>query len=145
MWDAASYYRHYESSWNSVATHCRSWVGPDGAECLMDLRLMFGCRAAANWAQRGTGFLTWLIQQAMDRVVPTSPVIRRAFRIMHEEGIPQERWKTSYTNGYIDDTPSVCVESMASAMTAVQAAIWKVLAFEPQGKKVWPEGGFASK
>ena len=106
---------------------------------------MFGCRAAANWAQRGTGFLTLLIQHAMDRVVPQSKVIRRAFRIMHEEGVPKAQWRTSYTNGYIDDTPSVCVASMAPTMAKVQAAAWKVLGYEPQGKKVYPEGGFAPK
>jgi hypothetical protein len=111
----------------------------------VDLRMMFGCKAAANWAQRGTGFLTWVIQKAMDRVVPQSPVIRRAFRIMQEEGVPKERWRTSYTNGYIDDTPSVVVASMVTTMEAVQAAAWKVLGFDPQGKKVWPEGGFESK
>jgi hypothetical protein len=105
-----------------VASHCRSWVGYDGAETLVDLRMMFGCKAAANWAQRGTGFLTWVIQKAMDRVVPQSPVIRRAFRIMQEEGVPKERWRTSYTNGYIDDTPSVVVASMVTTMEAVQAA-----------------------
>ena len=145
MWDAASYYRHYEQNWDSVASHCRSWVGHEGAECLVDLRMMFGCRAAANWAQRGTGFLTWVIQQAMDRVVPHSPVIRRAFKIMQEEGVPKERWRTSYTDGYIGDTPSAVVASMAPVMEAVQAAVWKMLGIEPQGKKVWPEGGFASK
>ena len=128
-----------------MASHCRSWVGHDGAETLVDLRMMFGCKAAANWAQRGTGFLTWVIQKAMDRVVPQSPVIRRAFRIMQEEGVPKERWRTSYTNGYIDDTPSVVVASMVTTMEAVQATAWKVLGFDPQGKKVWPEGVFASK
>ena len=128
-----------------MASHCRSWVGHDGAEALVDLRMMFDCKAAANWAQRGTGFLTWVIQKAMDRVVPQSPVIQRAFRIMQEEGVPKERWRTSYTNGYIDDTPSVVVASMVTTLEAVQAAAWKVLGFDPQGKKVWPEGGFASK
>ena len=145
MWDAASYYRHYECNWETVASHCRSWVGSEGAECLVDLRMMFGCRAAANWAQRGTGFLTWLIQQAMDKAVPTSEVVRQAYRIMFEEGVPKERWRLAYTNGYIDDTPSVCVESMVPVMAAVQAAAWKVLGFDPQGKKVFPEGGFESK
>ena len=31
---------------------------------VMDMRMMFGCRAAANWAQRGSGALSWLVQQA---------------------------------------------------------------------------------
>jgi hypothetical protein len=144
VWDAASYYRHYESDWNTVASHCRSWVGPDGAECLVDLRMMFGCRAAANWAQRGTGFLTWVIQQAMDRVIPESPIIRKAFQVLHSEGVDHSQWRTSYTNGYIDDQPSLVVASMAPTLGAIQAAAWKMLGFQPQGKKVWPEGGFES-
>jgi hypothetical protein len=42
VWDAASYYRHYEWSRTAVASHCRSWVGEEGAETLVDFRLMFG-------------------------------------------------------------------------------------------------------
>ena len=42
VWDAASYYRHYGWSQQAVASHCRSWVGPGGPECLVDKRMMFG-------------------------------------------------------------------------------------------------------
>lgn len=145
MWDAKSYYRQYELDWPTVATHCRSWVGPDGPECLMDFRMMFGCREGANWAQRGTGLFVWLQQQAMDRVVPQSPVIRAAFKKLQDQGVPQDQWHTSYTSGYIDDQPSLCVESMTGTFTAVQAGLWTALQVEAQGKKVWHEGGFEPK
>lgn len=42
VWDAAAYYRHYLWSRRAVATHCRTWVSEEGAETLMDFRLMFG-------------------------------------------------------------------------------------------------------
>ena len=42
VWDAASYYRHYEWSRKATASYCRTWVGPEGAEMLIDQRMMFG-------------------------------------------------------------------------------------------------------
>ena len=42
VWDAATYYRHYLWSRRAVATHCRTWVSEEGAETLIDFRLMFG-------------------------------------------------------------------------------------------------------
>jgi hypothetical protein len=42
VWDAASYYRHYQRSRRAVASHCRTWVGVEGAETLVDHRMMFG-------------------------------------------------------------------------------------------------------
>lgn len=142
MWDAASYYRHYELSYSAIASHCRSWVGPEGAECLVDFRMMFGCRAAANWAQRGTGLIAWLMQRALDRMVPASPVVRRAFQLMYGAGIPSEKLQASCTYHYIDDVPTLTLQSEACHVEQVMAALWKVLGVKPQGKKVWPEGGF---
>ena len=65
-----------------MASHCRAWVGPDGAEALLDTRMMFGCKAAASWGQRCSGFLAWTIQQVMDQVLPASARTRRAFELL---------------------------------------------------------------
>ena len=43
---------------------------------------------------------------------------------------------------YFDDVPVLTVESEQEAVQTVQASLWKTLGIEPQGKKVWPEGGF---
>ena len=145
MWDAASYYRHYDLAWADVASHCRSWVGPEGATTLVDLRMMFGCRAAANWAQRGTGFLTWVLQTAMGTVVPDSASLREACALLEGAGLVSEAFRLAYVSCFIDDQPWLTVQSMARPMMAIAAALWKVLGIEPQGKKVWFEGLFSTK
>lgn len=145
MWDAASYYRNFDVAWNDVATHCRSWVGLDGACTLVDTRMMFGCRAAANWAQRGTGLLSWLIQTAVDRVVPENRDIRRAMQLLRAAGVSEEEMKLAYVSGFIDDQPWLTILSMARTMTAVGAGAWRTVGVDPQGKKVWHEGSFDTK
>ena len=144
MFDAASYYRHYEVSWDTVASHCRSWVGHEGAETLVDKRMMFGCKSAANWAQRGSGLLSWLAQQAIDRIVPTSPKIRRSMELLFLSGEAGESWRYSVGRvmHYIDDFPSVCAKTEVEPVEQTLAALWKTLGFEPQSKKVWFEGEY---
>ena len=93
VYDAASYYRHYDVSWDTIASHCRSWVGPNGAETLADTRMMFGCKAAANWAQRGSGLLSWLAQRALDRIVPSSPAVRRKMELLYQSGRAGKDWR----------------------------------------------------
>ena len=132
-------------AWKDVATHCRSWVDTDGACSLMDTRMMFGCRAAANWAQRGTGLLSWLIQTAMDRVVPESSEVRRAMQLLAGAGVGEEELKLAYVSGFIDDQPWLTIRSLARSMTAMAAGAWKTVGVAPQGKKVWFEGSFDTK
>lgn len=94
----------------SVATHCRSWVGPDGAESLVDHRMMFGCRAAANWSQRGTGFLVWLVQTVMDQVQPETESARRAYELIllgEEDAVPRCAFVSQFTDG----VPKICVSN----------------------------------
>ena len=131
-----------------MASHCRAWVGPGGAEALLDTRMMFGCKAAASWGQRCSGFLAWTIQQVMDQVLPASARTRRAFELLAQsKNVPDaaKRFRCAYISAYLDDLPLVCVASVASAFQRVQAALWQELGFEPQGKKCWFEGGFDTK
>ena len=128
-----------------MAAHCRSWVGPDGAKALMDLRMMFGCRAAANWAQRGTGMVTWLLQQAMDLAVFPGSNVEYKQELLRRAGIKESEFKAAYVSCFIDDQTWLSVQSRSRAMMAVAAALWKVLGLEPQGKKVWHEGCFETK
>jgi len=147
VWDAGSYYRQYEWHLGTVASHCRSWVSDEGSEMLCDLRMMFGCRAAANFAQRGSGFMAWLAQQALDRLQPTSDKVRRAFELMESSDAARAdpasvRYRQAFVSQFIDDLPSVAVASAARLAQVTCASVWEVLGVEPQPKKVWPEGGY---
>ena len=127
----------------SVATHCRSWVGPEGPESLVDARMMFGDKAAANYAQRGTGFMVWLIQSVMDQIVPQSAEARRAYELIRLEdssAVP----RCAFISQYIDDVPMLCVKSVEREVQKVNGAVWHLMECDPQAKKVWPEGGFLS-
>lgn len=131
-----------------MASHCRAWMGPDGTEALMDTRMMFGCRAAASWGQRCSGFLAWSVQQVMDKVRPKSPEVLRAYELLAaSDAIPEaaKRYRCAYISSFLDDLPFVCVKSVADDFQMVQAAMWHELGFAPQGKKCWWEGGFGTK
>ena len=129
-----------------MASHCRAWMGPEGSEALLDARMMFGCRAAASWGQHCPGFLAWSVQQVMDRVLPKSPLVRRAYELLEQsKDIPEvdKRFRCAYISSFLDDLPMVCVAGVADEFQMIQAAMWQELGFVPQGKKCWWEGGFA--
>jgi hypothetical protein len=123
-------------------------MGPDGSESLLDTRMMFGCRAAASWGQRCSGFLAWSVQQVMDSVRPKSAKVQRAYEILRmSDAVPEadKRYRCAYISSFLDDLPMVCVASVAEEFQMIQSAMWSELGFIPQGKKCWWEGGFASK
>jgi hypothetical protein len=64
--------------------------------------------------------------------------------LLYQSGRAGKDWR--YTVGavrhYIDDFPALCIASERHAAQKVLAALWKVLGYEPQGKKVWFEGEF---
>ena len=75
---------------------------------------------------------------------PVSPVVRRSKELLRlaEDRNPVFVCRLGYINHYIDDFAQLALLSQVPAFEIVQAAIWKVLGFNPQGKKVWPEGSF---
>jgi len=111
---------------------------------LIDLRMMFGCRAASNWAQRGTGMVTWLLQQAMDGMSCGSDEVRQRRAAGRGAGVPEADLRVAYASCFIDDQTWLSVLSAARPMTAIAAALWKTIGLTPQGKKVWFEGSFAT-
>ena len=123
-------------------------MGPEGAEALLDTRMMFGCKAAASWGQRCSGFLAWSIQRVMDRVLPKDPRSRRAFELLElSEDLRDEekKFRPACISSFLDDLPLACVESVADDFQLIQASMWKELGFDPQGKKCYFEGGFGTK
>jgi hypothetical protein len=112
------------------------------------MRMMFGCKAAASWAQRGSGFLAWLVQRVMDKVQPSSPRMRRAYELLvldTEIAEEHKRYRCAYVSSFIDDFPLACVASVQDQFQQIQAALWQELGLEPQGKKCWWEGGFSQQ
>ena len=145
MWDARNYYRHFDWSHSAVASHCRAWVNMETAETLVDERMMFGCRAAASWGQRASGFLAWTVQQVMDQVMPPNLDTQRAYRVARDDAATEGYrclYRCAYISSFLDDLPMVCIDSVADTFQQVQAAVWQLLGFRPQGKKCWWEGDF---
>lgn len=88
--------------------------------------------------------MAWLIQKTMDSMEPKSETVRRAYELIALECGDEVTLRCAYISSFIDDFPSLCVESMCDTFEEVAAAAWIVLGFEPQGKKCWFEGGFAA-
>ena len=88
--------------------------------------------------------LSWLIQRAIDRIVPSSPTVKRAMELLYLSGEAGSSWRYSVgcVRHYIDDFPALTVRSAVPEVQQTLAALWKTLGFEPQGKKVWFEGEF---
>lgn len=131
-----------------MASHCRAWVNLDTAETLVDERVMFGCRAAASWGQRASGFLAWTVQQVMDRVLPAGAVARASYTMLRNDAAREGYgclYRCAYISSFLDDLPMVCVESVEDTFQKVQAAVWRLMGFQPQGKKCWWEGGFVQQ
>lgn len=148
MWDAKNYYRHFDWAYAAMATHCRAWVNKDTAETLVDERMMFGCRAAASWGQRASGFMAWTVQQVMDRVLPQQEETRRAYEMLRDDSAREGYrclYRCAFISSFLDDLPMVCVESVADTFQQVQAAVWERLGFQPQGEKCWWEGDFVQQ
>ena len=85
----------------------------------------------------------WLVQSAVDQMKPKSEAARRAFELIlltDPTAVP----RCAFLSQFIDDVPMLCVESVQREVQMVQAEVWRLLGYEPQGKKVWPEGGFES-
>ena len=45
----------------AIPTHMQLWSDGDGPFLIQDWRMMFGCRTAASFASRVSGFIKWLM------------------------------------------------------------------------------------
>jgi hypothetical protein len=78
---------------------------------------------------------------------PTSQKVQRAFELLAMSDTARTdaervRYRLGFITQFIDDFPSVVVQSAAREAQAACAAVWEALGVQPQPKKVWPEGGY---
>ena len=64
----AKYYRALRMLAGAIPSHMQLWADDEGPFLIQDWRMMFGCRAAAAFATRVSGFVTWLVHEAMRHV-----------------------------------------------------------------------------
>ena len=50
----------------AILSHMQLWSDADGPFLIQDWRMMFGCRAAASFASRVSGFISWLMDRVSD-------------------------------------------------------------------------------
>ena len=67
-WDLAKYYRAFMMLGGAINSHMQLWSDEEGPFLIQDWRMMFGCRAAASFASRVSGFITWLMDRVIDRI-----------------------------------------------------------------------------
>ena len=145
---------------SAIPSHMQLWSGDQGPFLIQDWRMMFGCRAAASFASRVSGFICWLMDRVMDKVCPV-----KLARADKNPGAT-ERWRKvislfnalrqarlegradghepvlAFTNMFIDDFPMLGVQGVGRAVLVTFASVLAALGVLPQGKKVLPEGNF---
>jgi hypothetical protein len=57
----AKYYRAFKMADSAIPSHMQLWSDDQGPFLIQDWRMMFGCRAAASFASRVSGFICWLL------------------------------------------------------------------------------------
>ena len=156
----------------AIPSHMQLWSDDGGPFIIQDWRMMFGCRAAASFASRVSGFITWLMDRVVDEVDlsvlakqdrnPGAPAKWSKLLAMVQElaahrvvvpGVGDNPSTNTYphkpvlafTNFFIDDFPMLGVAGIGKAVLSVFAALLATLGVKPQWKKVLPEGDFAQQ
>ena len=142
------------------------WSDDDGPFIIQDWRMMFGCRAAASFASRVSGLITWLMERVIDEIDleelarqdrnPGASVkwakLVSMVRELSEHRVVVDGKATyphtpvlAFANFFIDDFPMLGVAGMGKAVLSVFASLLATLGVQPQWKKVLPEGDFAQQ
>jgi hypothetical protein len=64
----AKYYRAFTMLAGAIPPHMQLWSDEEGPFLIQDWRMMFGCRAAGNFASRVSGLITWLLDRVIDEI-----------------------------------------------------------------------------
>ena len=142
------------------------WSDDDGPFIIQDWRMMFGCRAAASFASRVSGLITWLMERVIDEIDleelarqdrnPGASAkwakLMSMVRELSEHRVVVDGKATyphtpvlAFANFFIDDFPMLGVAGMGKAVLSVFAPLLATLGVQPQWKKVLPEGDFAQQ
>jgi hypothetical protein len=151
----------------AIPSHMQLWSDEEGPFLIQDWRMMFGCRAAANFASRVSGLITWLLDRVIDEIDlvelaagdtnPGAPEkwgnLLAMVQELHETREVSTDGKAKYAQGpvlafanfFIDDFPMLGVAGTGKAVLSVFASLLYALNIDPQWKKVLPEGDFAQQ
>ena len=150
----------------AIPSHMQLWSDDDGPFIIQDWRMMFGCRAAASFASRVSGLITWLMERVIDEI-DLEEIARQdrnpgasakwaklmsMVRELSEHRVVVDGKATyphtpvlAFANFFIDDFPMLGVAGMGKAVLSVFASLLATLGVQPQWKKVLPEGDFAQQ
>ena len=150
----------------AIPSHMQLWSDNDGPFIIQDWRMMFGCRAAASFASRVSGLITWLMERVIDEI-DLEELARQdknpgasakwaklvsMVRELSEHRVVVDGKATyphtpvlAFANFFIDDFPMLGVAGMGKAVLSVFASLLATLGVQPQWKKVLPEGDFAQQ
>ena len=150
----------------AIPSHMQLWSDDDGPFIIQDWRMMFGCRAAASFASRVSGLITWLMERVIDEI-DLEELARQdknpgasakwaklvsMVRELSEHRVVVDGKATyphtpvlAFANFFIDDFPMLGVAGMGKAVLSVFASLLATLGVQPQWKKVLPEGDFAQQ
>jgi hypothetical protein len=154
MWDEADCYLAYTTLVKMHASRCRFWASDRGPIIQMCLVMIFGDRAAANIAQRGSVFVCWLADLFFSMVVVNDPALRRWFDLQlwaQERGRAGDARFVGFTANcaicfvgpFLDDFNLLCFEILQSESLSGFSCVLVVLKIIPQVKKVFPDGAFS--
>ena len=150
----------------AIPSHMQLWSDDDGPFIIQDWRMMFGCRAAASFASRVSGLITWLMERVIDEIDleelarqdrnPGASAkwakLMSMVRELSEHRVVVDGKATyphtpvlAFANFFIDDFPMLGVPGMGKAVLSVFASLLATLGVQPQWKKVLPEGDFAQQ
>ena len=151
----------------AIPSHMQMWSDSEGPFLIQDWRMMFGCRAAASFASRVSGWITWLLDRVIDEI-DLAELAKRDRNLgadakwgllletvseLYKGRVVDAAGKTTYpdkpvlafANFFIDDFPMLGVAGTGKAVLSLFAALLYALGVDPQWKKVLPEGDFAQQ
>ena len=156
----------------AIPSHMQMWSDEEGPFLIQDWRMMFGCRAAAMFASRVSGWITWLLDKAIDQIDleelakgdlnPGAPekwnkllaMVQELYETRVVKSVDTDGKKAhtyeqgpvlAFANFFIDDFPMLGVAGIGKAVLSIFAALLYTLNVDPQWKKVLPEGDFAQQ
>ena len=151
----------------AIPSHMQMWSDAEGPFLIQDWRMMFGCRAAASFASRVSGFITWLLDKVIDEIDLEALAREDTNPGAHERwgallAMVKELYETrevgddnkakyapgpvlAFANFFIDDFPMLGVAGTGKAVLSVFTALLYTLNVDPHWKKVLPEGDFAQQ
>jgi hypothetical protein len=152
-YDMAKYYKQFMTQMISVSSHSRYWAEEDGASIIASLTMLFGCRAAASIASRGSALISYWLQLVMDLLPPAHPKARRwqdlqTWAVARKaDGDPRfakfhPYFHTGSADYFIDDHPLLALEGQETNIIRAFAALMQITRFNLQPKKCLVDGQF---